>query len=70
MLRFYQAFSVELPIAAFLALVLIVLLTTGMQIDNNVVCCVIMVLGYLLATGQPGKKERTALYILGASCLL
>lgn len=32
-------------------LVLVVLISTGMQIDNNVVCCTIMVLGYLLVTG-------------------
>jgi hypothetical protein len=32
-------------------LVLVVLLSTGMQIDNNAVCCTIMVLGYLLVTG-------------------
>ena len=31
---------------------------------------IFVVLGYLLATGQPGKKGRTALYILGASGVL
>ena len=32
-------------------LVLVVLISTGMQIDNNAVCCVLMVLGYLLVIG-------------------
>ena len=39
------------PFVITAILVLIVLITTGMQIDNNVVCCVIMVLGYLLVIG-------------------
>ena len=32
-------------------LTLVVLIATGMQIDNNAVCCTIMVLGYLLVIG-------------------
>ena len=32
-------------------LVFVVLVCTGMQIDNNGVCCAVMVLGYLLVTG-------------------
>ena len=32
-------------------LVLVVLISTGMQMDNNTVCCAIMVLGYLLVIG-------------------
>ena len=32
-------------------LVLVVLISTGMQIDNNAVCCAIMVLGYILVIG-------------------
>ena len=39
------------PFVITAILVLVVLITTGMQIDNNIACCVIMVLGYLLVIG-------------------
>ena len=39
------------PFSISALLVFFVLISTGMQINNNVVCCTIMVLGYLLVLG-------------------
>ena len=39
------------PFSISALLVFVVLISTGMQIDNNGVCCAIMVLGYLLVFG-------------------
>ena len=47
------------PFVITAVLVLLTLITTGMQIDNNVVCCVIMVLGYLMAIGYGLYLRRT-----------
>ena len=47
------------PFVITAILVLLTLITTGMQIDNNVVCCVIMVLGYLMAIGYGLYLRRT-----------
>ena len=41
----------QAPVHHFGAACFVVLISTGMQIDNNGVCCAIMILGYLLVLG-------------------
>lgn len=58
------------PFSISAMLVFVVLICTGMQIDNNYACCAVMVLGYLLVAGygiylrQTKKLTDEALIVL------